>query len=404
MLTVMASRFPSTNKQLRTSSNLRNQATIQDGRVTVQQVQGSQGQSFAGTGTKGNATSFRGNNVTGQARIVKCYNCQGEGHTARQCTKPKRPRNYALFKEKMLLIDDLDAYDLDCDDICSAKVVLMANLLRFRHMQQTQNASVQDTISSAQQDAMIMFVFEQMSNQVTNCNKIDLENKHVNKSLTAELEKYKERVKTFKQRLNVDLSSREKLIDSQIDDMICNKNALKQEIDSLKQTLSKQIKEKESLLQTFTVFKNESKERENKYMDKEIDLEKKIKELDNIVYKVGQSAQTLHMLIKPQVFYDDTHKQALGYQNPFYLKKAQRIKPTLYDGSVIYRKHDVISVIDEEETLMLEEESRSKILAKQNDTISKEKKINIPLFNYSELNKLAEDFEKRFVPQKELSA
>ncbi|GJY44613.1 hypothetical protein Tco_0432826 [Tanacetum coccineum] len=35
---VAASRFPSTNNQLRTSSNLRNQATIQDGRVTVQQV------------------------------------------------------------------------------------------------------------------------------------------------------------------------------------------------------------------------------------------------------------------------------------------------------------------------------------------------------------------------------
>ncbi|GKB33142.1 hypothetical protein Tco_0872543 [Tanacetum coccineum] len=37
---VYASRFPSTNNQLRTSSNLRNQATIQDDRVTVQQVQG----------------------------------------------------------------------------------------------------------------------------------------------------------------------------------------------------------------------------------------------------------------------------------------------------------------------------------------------------------------------------
>ncbi|GKA24460.1 hypothetical protein Tco_0710493 [Tanacetum coccineum] len=74
-----------------------------------------------------------------------------------------------------------------------------------------------------------------------------------------------------------------------------------------------------------------------------------IKELDNIVYKVGQSAQTVHMLTKPQVFYDDTHKQALGYQNPFYLKKAQRIKPTLYDGIVISKKHDVIFVVDEEE-------------------------------------------------------
>ncbi|GJY95419.1 hypothetical protein Tco_0511780 [Tanacetum coccineum] len=139
-------------------------------------------------------------------------------------------------------------------------------------------------------------------------------------------------------------------------------------------------------------------------MDKEINLEKKIKKLDNIVYKVGQSAQTVHMLTKPQVFYDDTHKQALGYQNPFYLKKAQRIKPTLYDGSVISSQHVVIPVIDEEETLILEEVSRSKMLAKQNDPISKEKKINTTPINYVELNQLSKDFGKHFVPQQELSA
>ncbi|GJQ92578.1 hypothetical protein Tco_0003717 [Tanacetum coccineum] len=185
-----------------------------------------------------------------------------------------------------------------------------------------------------------------------------------------------------------------------MDDMIWDRNALKQEINSLKQTLSKHVKEKESLLQTFTVFEKESKEKENKYTDKEIE----IKELDNIVYKVGQSAQTDHILTKPQVFYNDTHKQALGYQNPFYLKKALRIKPTLYDGSVISKKHDVIFVVDKEETLILEKESRSKMLAKQNNLISNEKKINISLINYFELHKLAKDFGKCFVPQKELFA
>ncbi|GKE25923.1 hypothetical protein Tco_1441307 [Tanacetum coccineum] len=41
-LSAIASRFPPLNNQLRTSSNPRNQATIQDGRVTVQQVQGRQ--------------------------------------------------------------------------------------------------------------------------------------------------------------------------------------------------------------------------------------------------------------------------------------------------------------------------------------------------------------------------
>ncbi|GKB96441.1 hypothetical protein Tco_0982578 [Tanacetum coccineum] len=67
-LTVVASsRFPSTNNQLRTSLNLRNQATIQDGRVTVQQVQGRQGQSYFGTEYKSNATSSRGNNASRQA-------------------------------------------------------------------------------------------------------------------------------------------------------------------------------------------------------------------------------------------------------------------------------------------------------------------------------------------------
>ncbi|GJZ04299.1 integrase, catalytic region, zinc finger, CCHC-type containing protein [Tanacetum coccineum] len=84
-------------------------------------------------------------------------------------------------------------------------------------------------------------------------------------------------------------------------------------------------------------------------------------------------------------------------------EKAQRIKTTLYDGIVISKKHDVIFVVDEEETLILEEESRSEMLAKQNDPISKEKKINISLINYSDLNKLSEDFGKCFVPQKQLS-
>ncbi|GJS66987.1 reverse transcriptase domain-containing protein [Tanacetum coccineum] len=460
-----------TNNQLRTSSNPRNQATIQDGRVTVQQVQGRQGQNYSGTTYKSNATSSRGNTTSGQARVVKCYNCQGEGHMARQCTQPKRPRNAAWYKEKAMLAEaqeagqildeeqlafladpgiladqaqtiiphnaafqteDLDTYDSDCDDLSTAQAVLMANISNYgsdiisevpnsetylndmdnqsvhalqdfeqtpvmdftdneissdsniipysQYLQETQQATVQDTNLQAQQDSMILSVIEQMSeqmiNHVNNWEKANKEQK--NESITAELERYKERVKNFEQRLNIDLSTREKMIDSQMDDMIREKLALKEQIDSLEQHLSKQIKEKESLFKTFTVFKNESKEKEDKYMENEIDLEKKIKELDNIICKVGQSAQTVHMLTKPQAFYDNTHKQALGYQNPFYLRKAQRMKPTLYDGVVLSNTHVAMPVIDDEETLILEEESRSKILT--------------------------DDFEKRFSPQQELSA
>ncbi|GJW63526.1 reverse transcriptase domain-containing protein [Tanacetum coccineum] len=46
LTSVASSRFPSTNNKLKTSSNPRNQATIQDGRVIVQKVQGRQGQSY----------------------------------------------------------------------------------------------------------------------------------------------------------------------------------------------------------------------------------------------------------------------------------------------------------------------------------------------------------------------
>ncbi|GKC51842.1 retrovirus-related pol polyprotein from transposon TNT 1-94 [Tanacetum coccineum] len=109
-LTVIASsRFPTTNNQLRSSSNPRNQATIQDGRVTVQQVQGRQGKNYSGTAYKSNATTSRGNTASGQERVVKCYNCQGEGHMARQCTQPKRPRNAAWYKEKVMLAEAQEA-------------------------------------------------------------------------------------------------------------------------------------------------------------------------------------------------------------------------------------------------------------------------------------------------------
>ncbi|GJT57802.1 hypothetical protein Tco_0992856 [Tanacetum coccineum] len=83
--------------------------------------------------------------------------------------------------------------------------------------------------------------------------------------------------------------------------------------------------------------------------------------------------------------------------------KALRIKPTLYDGSVISSKHVACLVIDDEETLILEEVIRSKMLAKQNDPMSKEKKVNTTPINYVELNRLSEDFGKRFVPQQGLS-
>nr|GFC39273.1 hypothetical protein [Tanacetum cinerariifolium] len=137
---VITSRYPPTNNQLRTSSNPRQQATINNGPSETSRKQ----------------------------RVIICYNYKGEGHMSKQCTKPKRKRDEAWFKDKVLLVqaqangqvlneeelefladpgiaetqstqyvvtnntayqaDDLDAYDSDCDEINSAKIALMANL------------------------------------------------------------------------------------------------------------------------------------------------------------------------------------------------------------------------------------------------------------------------------------
>ncbi|GJT93889.1 hypothetical protein Tco_1082734, partial [Tanacetum coccineum] len=155
----------------------------------------------------------------------------------------------------------------------------------------------------------------------------------VNDSLTVELERYKEQVKILKEGQNVDLKSKDNVSDS------CEQSV---EIDRLKQTLSEHVKEKESLMQTVTLLKNDFKKEESRNIDREIALEKRINQLDNIIFKRDQS-------------------------------KAQQLEPKLYDGNVI-KNTSAIVIPDSKETLMLAEESPQ---SQEKDTVIKKLKERI---------------------------
>ncbi|GKE90946.1 hypothetical protein Tco_1572041, partial [Tanacetum coccineum] len=232
--------------------------------------------------------------------------------------------------------DDLDAYEFDCDEHNTDKVALMKNLSHYvsdaltetkitsdsniipysQYEKESQQAAVQNSNSSAQQDALIL-----------------------------SLERYKEQVKILKEGQNVNLKSNDNVSDS---------SAQSVETGRLKQTFSKHLKEKESLMQTVTLLKNDFKKEESRNIDREIALERKIKHLDNIIFKRDQSAQI----------------------------KAQQLEPKLYDGNVIQNTSSIV-IPDSEETLMLAEESRSKMLLKQQDPIMLEKKVNTTPVDYA---------------------
>nr|GFC12793.1 hypothetical protein [Tanacetum cinerariifolium] len=115
----------------------------------------------------------------------------------------------------------------DCDEAPGSKVVLMANLSSYDSdvIFETESASVQNTASTEQQNVVIMLVFDEITNQVAKCNAESIKNKNVHESLTAELERYKKRVRIFQERQKVDLNDHKKYIDLQMNDMILNKNA-----------------------------------------------------------------------------------------------------------------------------------------------------------------------------------
>ncbi|GJY87248.1 retrovirus-related pol polyprotein from transposon TNT 1-94 [Tanacetum coccineum] len=169
---------------------------------------------------------------SGKQRIVTCYNCKGEGHISKQCTKPRRKQDDSWFKDKVLLVQaQASGQILHEEELAflvmpsseqsnvvnhsETEITSDSNIIPYsQYVIESQQAAVQNSNSSAQQDALILSVIEQLKTKVANCTKINLENKSVNDTLTAELERYKEQVKVLNEGQNVDLKSKDNISDS----------------------------------------------------------------------------------------------------------------------------------------------------------------------------------------------
>ncbi|GJR78888.1 hypothetical protein Tco_0149673 [Tanacetum coccineum] len=123
-------------------------------------------------------------------------------------------------------------------------------------------------------------------NEITSDSNIIPYSQYLEEMQQAILERYKERVKILEQRFNVDLSGREKFIDSQMDDMIRMKKnqdllQFETEIEYLKPELSKHSK-KRTLLATLMFLKTAFKKENQTLFTKEIVLKNKNKELETL--------------------------------------------------------------------------------------------------------------------------
>ncbi|GJZ21762.1 hypothetical protein Tco_0558801, partial [Tanacetum coccineum] len=235
------------------------------------------------------------------------------------------------------------------------------------HVEQSGGTVEQHPATVEETRAYFESLYINLAIEVEKVNTVNQKMKETNADLTIELARYKNQEKCFEinqekcdklERCYQKSVYQEKCLTKNINALYLSSaktmTTLNEEITNLNNQLSKEKSNDSCLQQEKKKLKSDFKTREDELLDKQIQLKNKIKELDNILVKAGQSIQTMHMLSpKPDSFYHTEQKMALAYPNPFYLKQAQQKQQSLYNGKVLLEKHDHPVVYDLEETLQL---------------------------------------------------
>nr|GEZ82091.1 hypothetical protein [Tanacetum cinerariifolium] len=321
-----------------------------------------------------------GNNSRKQ-RTVVCYNCKGEDPVIADVQTTQNAITYNAAYQA----DDLDAYDFDCDEINTSKVALMANLSHYGsddlaevHNHDNVNHNLINQVVQAVPLSEQSNIVNQSETEITSNSNIIPYSQYVNESLQAAVQ-----ISKFPAQQHALILS----MIEQLKTQVANYTKINLDNKSVNATLTTELERYKDQVRIL----KEGHNIELKSNDIILDSCAQSVEIDNL-------KQTLSEHLKEKGIFN-----ANGFQNTFYLKKAQHLEPKLYDGSVI-QKTNAIVIRDSKEPLMLAEDSHSKMLLKQKDPMMSEKKVNTKPFDYAVLNQLSQDFDTRFVPQTELFA
>ncbi|GJS30775.1 retrovirus-related pol polyprotein from transposon TNT 1-94 [Tanacetum coccineum] len=389
--------YKPTNNNLRTSSNSTNKTED----TTPRYNNDNQSRQFGNqrTVTVAGARETVGSTVV-QKNGIQCFNCKGFGHYARECRKPKRVKDYAYHKEKMMMCKQaeqgvpLRAEQADC------------YMAKIQEVSPDESSST-DTPLEQKDDSNVI---PDSSNICTNDNQVDqnatesvdervaLANLIAN--LTLDTEENKTVLKQLK-KANASLTQELKECKTNLDE---SSRALGEATSSRDSSLIA-LQTKQTELEKYTALNDltsEYKILQTKLNDtlgllarKDIDIKEGLKTKTYEISVVNQKHDELvkkslltRSQFEGQLKEKTKHPKCATYNgrstfaNPKYLKKAQSEKPRLYE--IPYDTSDPANRFcpNGEETVTLKKESRSKL---DKDTVKP--------YNYTYQNSLYETFK-----------
>ncbi|GKB36186.1 hypothetical protein Tco_0881128 [Tanacetum coccineum] len=326
--------------------------------------------------------------------------------TMQRNQKPKRVKDYTYHKEKMMMCkqaeqgvplqaeqadwladtdEEIDEQELEAHYSFMAKiqeVLPEESSSTEQPLEQVQNNDENNVFANERQHsenntAECADERAALANLIANLTLDTEENKTIlkqlkkaNASLTQELEECKTNLDETSRALGEATSCRDSYLialqnkQNELEKYIAfNDRTIDYEIlqtklnDTLGLLALKDIKIKEGYIKEKIKVISDLKVKEEKDIDKMIEMDKYLKFLNETIYTRNQLIQTIHMLA-PKC---STYNGRPTFANPRYLKKAQSEKPYLYVIPYDNSDHANRFALDREETMTLANESRSKL-------------------------------------------